>query len=419
MTAALPGLILLASCGLFDGGPVVPPDGQVDGGDDSADTYDPAAEEGNDADVDPPVEDVGPGDPQPDGPCTSNADCADDDPCTEEYCETEQGLCLYPLRDGDDDGYADRECGGPDCQDGDRDINPGVMENCADEIDNDCDAYPDCLDAQCIGSDYCPCASAEVYCDDGNDEDCDGAVDCEDSQCDVACACGGELCPDGQTCCSVGCCNTLSDPDCCGGCGNPCPPDVNGCSGGVCVECAADSDCFDGNPCTQDRCNDISTCSNPAMPDNTTCPGGICCGGVCRAEGNCCTDTDCGSGCTGIARDCEEFTDLTLCSSQTGCTPSSSASCSGSAPNCSAFTDRIECTSCGCSWSDRTSDCIGSSYGCGTIHTQAICTLCTCTWSACTGTHAACDTQTMPDLCTQQRDCSWSEDGRCEGYTCR
>ena len=51
-----------------------------------------------------------------------------------------------PCPDADGDGYAAKTCGGTDCDDTDRDINPGADEICNDGKDNDCDGiHPEIL----------------------------------------------------------------------------------------------------------------------------------------------------------------------------------------------------------------------------------------------------------------------------------
>jgi len=52
-----------------------------------------------------------------------------------------------PCPDADGDGYAAKSCGGPDCDDTNKDINPSKEEICGDEVDNDCDGeHPEILD---------------------------------------------------------------------------------------------------------------------------------------------------------------------------------------------------------------------------------------------------------------------------------
>ncbi len=48
--------------------------------------------------------------------------------------------------DEDGDGFTDEACGGPDCDDSDPDVNPGVVEECDNGIDDDCDDLLDWYD---------------------------------------------------------------------------------------------------------------------------------------------------------------------------------------------------------------------------------------------------------------------------------
>ncbi len=47
--------------------------------------------------------------------------------------------------DSDNDGYAAASCGGNDCNDGDRTINPGAVEGIGDEVDQNCDTGEICF----------------------------------------------------------------------------------------------------------------------------------------------------------------------------------------------------------------------------------------------------------------------------------
>ena len=102
--------------------------------------------------------------------------------------------------DHDGDGYGvGPGCLGPDCNDFDRDVNPGVEEdcttgtddNCNDETNEGCGRLPDCTDGDrdgfgegtgCLGPD-CDDTNAGSYpgarerCDDGLDNNCDGSTD--------------------------------------------------------------------------------------------------------------------------------------------------------------------------------------------------------------------------------------------------
>ena len=101
-------------------------------------------------------------------PCTDVEDCDDGDPCTIDDCY--EGFCRpqYSPIDEDLDGYVSHICGGPDCNDEDETIHPGVIEApyddeiCFDGVDNDCNGRMDEEDAGCFH-----CITAED-CDDGN-----------------------------------------------------------------------------------------------------------------------------------------------------------------------------------------------------------------------------------------------------------
>lgn len=102
--------------------------------------------------------------------CTEDSDCDDGDNCTLDTCDAEShtcaipvvsvcaspnlcsvfigcdeyGGCLFDLIDNDGDGWASTDLGecGRDCDDENRDINPGVAEVC-DMVDQDCDELID------------------------------------------------------------------------------------------------------------------------------------------------------------------------------------------------------------------------------------------------------------------------------------
>lgn len=97
-----------------------------------------------------------------------------------------------PPSDDDGDGYTTTDVGGDDCNDGDPEINPGVIEQCGDGKDNDCngeaddcgnDADGDGYDSVDAGGDDCDDADdtvnpgADEVCDDEIDNDCNDFVD--------------------------------------------------------------------------------------------------------------------------------------------------------------------------------------------------------------------------------------------------
>ncbi len=123
--------------------------------------------------------------------------------CNEDYqCVLVDELSCSDCFDRDGDGYGIGEpCSGPDCNDYDVDINPGVSETC-DNIDNDCDGQIDNsisenqipVESQCPSLGICVdlevrCIEGEWSCDfpetyeevetrcDGLDNDCNGLQD--------------------------------------------------------------------------------------------------------------------------------------------------------------------------------------------------------------------------------------------------
>ncbi len=126
--------------------------------------------------------------------------------------------------DADRDGYSSNKfvfiCGPLDCNDLNRDVNPGMQEDCTDSKDNNCDGIvnegckidspipivpekePDCADKDgdgfesftilCPTGDDCDDMDATVHpgapekCDDTIDNDCDQEIDAEDSECAAA-----------------------------------------------------------------------------------------------------------------------------------------------------------------------------------------------------------------------------------------
>lgn len=110
--------------------------------------------------------------------------------------------------DNDGDGYPDSV----DCDDNNPDINPGMEEDCENEVDDNCNGYLDCLDEDCDGDPACEPPvdedndgySVENDCDDNNpdvnpgadedcdnkiDDDCDTDIDCNDDDCTFDPAC--------------------------------------------------------------------------------------------------------------------------------------------------------------------------------------------------------------------------------------
>jgi len=115
---------------------------------------------------------------------------------------------------GEDSCSCSQDCGAP----------PVTETNCTDGVDNDCDGFTDCIDANCsadpacaapfcgdatcdLGEDPCSCSQdcgappvTEISCTDGVDNDCDGLMDCADADCSADPACAQTCLPDGAAC---------------------------------------------------------------------------------------------------------------------------------------------------------------------------------------------------------------------------
>lgn len=133
--------------------------------------------------------------------------------------------------DGDADGYY-REggtCGPADCDDNDTDLNPGELEACNDNKDNNCNGASD---------ETCSSACATDHDNDGffTEGGMCGAVDCDDTNAGIN-QNAQEICGDGKD----NNCDGQVDEDCSLGC-----VDTDG--DGYGINCAAGSDCDDRDP---------------------------------------------------------------------------------------------------------------------------------------------------------------------------
>ncbi len=126
-----------------------------------------------------------------DSDCPTGNDCDDNNdtiyPGATEVCNQldddcddqtdEDGVCPA-CSDGDQDGYGPGCTLGPDCDDGNVDINPGATEVC-DQVDNDCDDQTD-EDGVCGA-----CVDADQDGHDAISVDCPSGDDCDDTNADV------------------------------------------------------------------------------------------------------------------------------------------------------------------------------------------------------------------------------------------
>ena len=131
--------------------------------------------------------------------------------CLETKKDVEIDVSDEPSCDDDDrDNYKDKSCGGNDCKDNDKAINPGAAEICTDSMDNNCNGLIDNLDSACItttctagttrdcgkgvckGTQTCSnnawgsCSGSQAgteQCNNNLDDDCDGFTDSNDGDC--------------------------------------------------------------------------------------------------------------------------------------------------------------------------------------------------------------------------------------------
>ena len=139
--------------------------------------------------------------------CDNQPACNDGDPCTVDSCDAGTGICSFPA---------------DSCDDGDACTVDSCVLGCANDP-LDCGSKQMCVDGNCIpipcdgdgicetGEDCvsCPsdCAGNESLCTDNVDNDCDGFVDCLDADCPMCPPCGqkGEACTLDTDCCSNKC----------------------------------------------------------------------------------------------------------------------------------------------------------------------------------------------------------------------
>jgi hypothetical protein len=347
------------------------------------------------------------------GQCMGGAKpCNDGNACTVDTCQTSTGNCLTsPAVEGTTcsdnqacttgDACKAGKCVGVAkvCNDG----NPCTFDSCdgnsgacvGQKLGNGagCDDGVPCTVAdQCAGG---KCAGAAKVCDDGNP--CTTEV-CEPStgNCVATPVVDGKACNDGDACTVADACTKSACKGAAKSCddNNPCTADVCGpatgnclnvatanglpcgsgvgacaglslCSQGVCVPAVAGS-CEDGNPCTNDACDQASgKCVNKAVADGSacvgvdpcvlgaTCSGGVCGNGTaksCDDNAACTVDTcDKAGNCVyAVATNGLPCNDNQVCTGPDQCTD---GSCLGEALNCS---DNNPCT---LDWCDFVAGC--------------------------------------------------------------
>lgn len=303
-----------------------------------------------------------------DGTCAAGKvrSCQDDSPCTTDSCDSTIGCVHAPTTGSCEDGNACTQ--GDTCTQGV--CLPGAVTSCDDNnpcTEDSCDTKSGCghdpNTAACSDKDVCTqgdqCVAggckpgAIMVCDDGNPcttDTCDTVVGCTLKGSAKGTACSDQnVCTLDDTCDGDGVClpgqNTACDDnnactaDSCSpvqGCasaphGKPCN-DGNVCTvGDVCVGggCKAGEafDCADGNPCTDDSCDDAAGCAHKAnskpCDDNNNCTKDeACSGGACMAT----TPSDCDDGdvCTTESCDpskgCQSAYNTAPCSDGSVCT---------------------------------------------------------------------------------------------------
>ena len=352
--------------------------------------------------------------------------------CQQAHCVPETGDCqLVPANEGFACDDANACTAGDKCVEGT--CTPGIAINCADDnpcTDDSCDAVDGCLHAP----NEVPCSDGSVctvndtckdsQCDPGVDLDCNDNNPCTADSCDPAAGCthdpAEEPCDDGNACtvgdhCEVGVCGFDSVDSC--NDGNPCTSDscdpVQGCVNdtvagpcsdndpctlndlcvdGQCVS-GAPTNCDDGNPCTEDKCDEVGKCENNPMQadcnDGNACTKGDHCDeGLCMHVGL--TNCDDGDVCTTDNCDpvngCTYSTNENVCSDGSICTVGDQCVDGSCAPG-----DSIECDD----GNDCTDDVCDNELGCVFTLNQAECD--------------------DGDVCTTGDTCSL---GACAGSTC-
>ncbi len=332
-------------------------------------------------------------------PCTANdhclgggcaagtlVDCDDQNVCTTDACGS--GGCTHTANTAPcDDGVP--------CTEGDACAN----EVCTAGMNKDCSDGSFCtLDACDYGSGLCTHSGALL---DGSACDADGDSCTVGDACKGgACVVGtGKVCVDGLPCTVDGCLGGVCTFSALAMEGTGCNADDSACTvndqcvKGVCVP-GAPAPCDDGNPCTTDSCDPMTSCAHTlnttscnddnACTSDDTCALGICAGAalVCQ-DGVLCTDDNCAP-----SSGCVYTPNALVCSDGTACTQAdvcAKGACVGTAVTCE---DNNPCTTDSCD----------SVAGCLFAFNTAPCTdglACTtgdaCVSGACVGSAVTCE----------------------------
>ncbi|MFC1922357.1 MopE-related protein [Chloroflexota bacterium] len=225
------------------------------------------------------------------------------DGCADGACLSDPGTCTD--QDGDNYAVEGGVCGLVDCDDSDPAINPGMSEDCANGIDDNCDGLIDSEDLACLvctdqdGDGFAVegAVCGLVDCDDGDpavnpgisedcangiDDNCDGLIDSQDPACLVCTdqdsdgyaidggACGLVDCDDGDPAVNPG----MSE-DCANGIDDNCDGLIDSQAPAcfVCTDQDGDGFAVEGGTCGLVDCDDGNQAVNPGMSED--CGNGI------------------------------------------------------------------------------------------------------------------------------------------------
>ena len=257
--------------------------------------------------------------------------CADTNPCTDDSCDPALG-CKHDNNtkpcDDNDDCTTNDTCNGAGA--------------CVGGAPPQCDDGNVCTDDSCNSSGGCTNVANTAGCTDGNActvGDICAAKACKPGTTQLTCN-DGKFCTDDSCVPATGCKFTNTIKPCSDG--NACTT-ADTCGGGNCNG-GAPPNCDDGNPCTDDSCDNIAGCVNTANTigcddDNACTENDVCsdkaCGGTTKVcdDNNDCTDDGCNP-----TTGCAYINNTAPCNDNNACTVTdacSGGSCVGTgAPNC-------------------------------------------------------------------------------------